>query len=236
MFNLKILQDIARISKKDITFELPGGQKFEYKRPKRVSISPLFFRHGDCKRCGRSCNVGFDLFWTSKKGLNPLLIEKLQDYPIKVNGKEKLMAYYKNPRNTPRCDFVTYDKERKAKCEIHQDKPVHCALNPIFVSCNKENTTINKRHFGRNYKFGCEIEWEPFNYDQFIRWDIPWLKALEQSAKDLNIETHLSEIIYRLTSDNMDARLKIGKIPKDAIVIYQKKSSVLIKLWKKIKE
>uniref|UniRef100_A0A6M3JLN3 Uncharacterized protein n=1 Tax=viral metagenome TaxID=1070528 RepID=A0A6M3JLN3_9ZZZZ len=236
MFNLKLLQDIARISKKDIIFELPGGQKFKYKRPKRVSISPLFFRHGECKRCGRSCAVGFDLFWTSKSGLNSLLIEKLKEYPVKINGKEIDLFYYKNPRITPKCDFVSYDDKNKATCDIHQDKPVHCALNPVFVSCNKRNTTINKRHFGRNYKFGCEIEWEPFNYNQFINWDIPWLKALSQSAKDLNILTYLPEVINRLTSLDFNNKIKLGKLPKEAIVIYQKKSNVLIELWKKIKK
>lgn len=236
MFNLKLLQDIARISKKNITFELLGGQKFEYKRPERVSISPLFFRHGACQRCGRSCNVGFDLFWTSKNGLTPSLVDKLQKYPIKINGKEFDLFSYKNPRNTPRCDFVSYDKEGKAKCDIHQDKPVHCSFNPMFISCNKQNVTLNKRHFGRNYKFGCEIQWEPFSYKQFITWDLPWIKVLSQSAKDLNIETYLPKIINRLTSEDMDARLKIGKIPKEAIIIYQKKNNFLVKIWKKIKK
>ena len=236
MFNLKILQDLARISKEDITFELPGGNKFEYEKPKRVSISPLFFRHGACQRCGRSCNVGFDLFWTSKIGLTPSLSEKLKNYPIKINRKEVDLFYYKNPRNTRKCDFVIYDKENKATCDIHQDKPVHCALNPIFVSCNKQNVTINKRHFGRNFKFGCEIKWEPFNFQQFINWDIPWLEALSKSAEDLNIKTYLPEIITRLTSFPLYNKIKLGKLPMEAIVIYQKKSNFLTKIWKKIKE
>ena len=219
MNNLKLLEDIGNLTKKDIKIELPDKKILIYKKPKRVSISPLFWRYGLCQRCGRSCNVGFDLFWTENEYLFLLpeeLKKKLVPYEIEINGKQRYLWIHRNPRNTPKCDFVQYD-EKLAICLIHDFKPIHCALNPVFVDQKKERTILTKRKFGRNFKFGCKIELGPFNYQHFKEWDYKQLWRLKQASDSLGIPTYLDRIIHYF--DAVDAKLQKGETPTEPIIL-----------------
>jgi len=225
MEDLKLLHQIMRLSKEDVEIELSqknkSGKKkiIKYKKPKRVSISVNFFRYGACQRCGRSCNVGFNLYWTENEyyDLPRKLKEKLVAVPFKIQGKEKYLWMYRNPTNTPRCDWVQYNKEI-ATCTIHESKPIHCALPPIQIDQKRESTIVTKRLFGRNFKFGCLIEFTEFNYQHFKNWDLPQLQRLWFASQYLEIPSHLEEIISLLSSTDWTE----GNLPEENIVIYDK--------------
>lgn len=223
MFDLKFLDLIGRLSKKDLTIELKEGKFLEYKTPKKVSISHLFFRDGQCKRCGRSCNVGFNLYWTENEYIDFIydytFKRKLIPISIRINGKEKHLFKYENPTSkTSWCKLVLKNSENYT-CGIHDIKPIHCSLPPIQIDQRYQRTILTKRLFGRNFKFGCEVQWEPFNRKFFEEWDLPQLKRLRDSSHYLEVDTWLDEIINYFEKKT----LKEEEIPTSSIVIYEKK-------------
>ena len=229
MEDLKLLDLIGRLSKKDLTIELPNKRVLSYKKPKKVSISALFFRHGACKRCGRSCNVGFNLYWCQDEYQDLIYDDnfrkKLRPFQIKVNGKEKILVRYKNPtEKTPACDLVTHNG-KIATCGIHDIKPIHCALNPIHIDQKKENTIITKRMFGRNFKFGCPMKWKPFNKELFKSWDLPLLERLWSASNYLEIPTFLEEIVPYLSSTDWNK----NNLPEENVIIVENKHNKIKK-------
>lgn len=222
MEDLKLLQLICRFAKKDVIIKV-GDKTLTFKAPKKVSISALLFRGGYCQRCGRSCKVGFNLYYTQNEyfELPQDFKKKLKPILIKVNNKEKYLWYFKNPTSfTKNCAFLEYDLNTLAGCKIHEYNPIHCALPLIQVNQVKGKTLLIRRQYGRNYRFGCPVKFTEFDRNKFIEWDLLQLERLYQASKYLEVDTWLYEIIKTLE----DILFIKKEIPSKNITIYDKLS------------
>lgn len=191
-----------------------GNQLVKFDPPTKVVISEKFFRSATCKRCGLCCKKirNVSLLFTQadyehlvaytpsdyseyvshrqlREGLIPEIISIASS-----DGIEKKRIYVYRNRNEV-CDFL--DRETNL-CKIHRVKPVHGALPLIELDKTKDHTRLIKRARGRNWAFGCPIEFGPFDFSEFESWDLYWLKRLRDNAVELGLNTWLNEIVEYL--------------------------------------
>ena len=194
----------------------------------------LAFTHSDVMRMNTSF-LKSDRMYQLRKGL--------QEIPVVVrtssNSSTKSCFLYVNKNK--RCDFAYSARVRrwylpfslmwvgadvgvvdKWNCTIHEMKPTHCAMpliqiNNYRVKESKTSSSLLKRQYGRNWAFGCPIKFEPFDYEEFVNWDLPVLRRLLVNAEDLGLNTWLGEIIDYLESNK--EKFEKGELPRKSIVI-----------------
>lgn len=121
------------------------------------------------------------------------------------------------------CDFIYEDGGRKY-CRIHKFHPNHCLLPHMQIDQLKTmSTSLLKRQYGRNWALGCESTPQPFDYKQFVDWDLPCLKRLIQNAEDLHMWTWLPEIVAWFEENK--ERLKTWQ-PTTPVIIYDEKLGI----------
>lgn len=196
-----------------------GNQRREFFPPKRVMISEKFFRSAKCKMCGMCCEKikGVSLFFTKsdishilnyalselnhkERELREILMRGLIPISVHINttkGSKHFGCYmYYNEDRV--CDFADMSK---GLCGIHKIKPVHCALPMMEIDRTKDSARLIKRPRGRNWRFGCPVEFGPFSFSEFKNWDLPYLERLLVNASDFDLDTWLTEIVDYLRSD-----------------------------------
>jgi len=220
---------------KELVFVTVGNKTQQYDPSKKVIISEKFFRSGKCKMCGRSCNVDFSLAFTESDYIRirdsedsdekSELLVGLDVVTISIQKYDSLNTFpsYLYVNKNKRCDFaVPFNEDgiEKWRCSIHKIKPVHCALPLLQIDrYKKDRTRVIKRQYGRNWAFGCPVEFEPFDYDEFVNWDLYNLKRLKQNADDLGLRTWLPEIVDYLERNKEVFR---KTVPDKPVAIYSK--------------
>ena len=213
----KLLEYLGHITKEFLKIEM-NGHIDTYSPPVKVVISDKFFRSAKCKACGRCCPgisraflpSDIDEQWRIEKGVTNQLF-------VSINERDALpfWAYF---NQNEKCDFLV-----NSRCSIHDNKPIHCALPRMYFDRTKDRARLIKRPHGRNWRFGCPIEFKKFDYDEFLNWDLVYLKRLQSVAEYLSISSWLPEVI-----DYLDKNKEIFRtvVPDKHIVIYEKKKDI----------
>lgn len=165
-----------------------GSSVYEF--PKReLRISERFWRADGCYRTGKCCSkVSMELFLSSQE------MEKLQQlYPTGIQPWQSLQLQtqidgvdYGTPIvwtsiGGKDCPYLVNDGSTNgwqggaiAGCAIHELNPIHCALPHLYFDIkntkkpvDKQYVNITKRQFGRNWAFGCPVEF--IAYNEFAR-------------------------------------------------------------------
>jgi len=210
----KLLEYLGRITKESLEVEIVGYTEV-WLPPTKVVISDKFFRSAKCKGCGKCCS-GISRSFLPEETDEQFRIEKdiTNQLFVSINGRTSL-PFWIHYNKGEKCDFL-----KNNLCGVHSNKPIQCSLAPIYIDWNKGRARLIKRPHGRNWRFGCPIEFKKFDYNEFLSWDLVMLKRLQKVAEYLNISTWLPEII-----DYLDSNKEIFKrcIPDRHIVIYEKK-------------
>jgi len=224
----KQLKYLGNIVKEPLKIEIPGKTPKVYTEtylpPDKVTISPKFFRSAKCLMCGKCCKIGATLVYPE---IAQPLAKKLdwKEIPLFLNGSEQSVFVHENEPKT-QCDFAVYKGflwKKKLLCDIHENKPNHCALPMIEIDRTKNNSRLTKRPRGRNWLHPqCPAEFKTFDYNEFISWDLKKLIELNDLANKLSIITWLPEILSWLSKEHKYLQIAT---PKEAVVIYEKKES-----------
>lgn len=224
----KLIKYLGYLTKEPMVVEVEGVSQ-EYNPPTRVVISDKFFRSFKCVSCGKCCTKPkFSLVYTtadytriSGESLKDeqewnnreFLVREMIQVPVKIEldpspgAREDLIGIQHTTfvhlfsNQGQKCHFL-FEKCGKHLCGIHKVHPNHCALPHLQVDQIKgTSTSVLKRQYGRNWALGCAAVEEPFDYDEFLYWDLPCLRKLQFNAEDLRMNTWLPEIIAYLVDN-----------------------------------
>lgn len=205
------------LADQDVSISI-GTSNYDF--PKRdIRISERFWRSDGCYRTGKCCSkVSMELFISSQE------LQKLNDiYPTGLQPWQAVQLHtriagrvYGAPtiwtsiggKDCPylvNCGPGGYQGMNLAGCSIHELNPIHCALPHVYFDLkntkkplDKQFVNVTKRQFGRNWAFGCPVEF--ISYNEFARKrDL----LLFNRCKDLLIEftgsaERCSDIIQRI--------------------------------------
>jgi len=170
-----------------------------------VTISPKFFRHFECLKCGRCCGFETSLFFT----------------PIEVQGRG--FGYTTKCRMHPICIVVSQESTESSYiyasdwrigkepcpyldhslCRIHSTKPLQCRLLPIYFDRFKvkgvRGVRLTKRLFNRNWRIKCPMKAEPLTPELLAK-DVKLLEQVNEISSYMGLKTHLPAILLRLRS------------------------------------
>ena len=213
----RLFKHLGNIVKEPVVIRV-GKWEEQYSPPSKVVISQKFFRSAKCEKCGKCCKLGASLVYTdsmycyAKKA-------GAQINRIFINGEEESVYIRENNPKEP-CIFLKEKGwfKKKLLCDIHVEKPTHCALPMIEIDRTKDSARLIKRPRGRNWRFGCPAKFKDFDYYEFLTWDLVKLKQLNAIAHDLGVRTWLPEILTWFYEN--DSIIQKG-IPKNDILIYK---------------
>jgi Fe-S-cluster containining protein len=241
----KLVKYLGYLTKVRMIVEVEGVKQ-EYLPPERVIISNKFFRSFKCKSCGKCCiKPKFSLVYTvsdyARVNAESLktelewrnrdrLINEMVEVPVEIrlftsfdilNVEHTSVQLFSNQGH--QCSFL-FEQDGRQLCGVHKIHPNHCSLPHIQIDqTNGKRTRLLKRQYGRNWALGCEAKEEPFDYDEFLYWDLPCMRKLMFNAEDLQMETWLPEVVTYLEKNRDQFR---RKIPANPIVIYDEKLGI----------
>lgn len=183
----KFFLSFAVLADEDVSFRM-GSEVYEF--PKRdLRISEKFWRADGCYRTGKCCSkVSMELFLSSDE------MEKLQKlYPNSLSPWQSVQLQSRVANQDygapvvwtsiggKDCPYLESDGSTNgweggaiAGCSIHELNPIHCALPHLYFDIkntkkptDKQYVNITKRQFGRNWAFGCPVEF--IAYNEFAR-------------------------------------------------------------------
>ena len=237
---IKVLEYVCNLATHDVEVITETGKKLHFSEPEEIAISPLFFRGDGCERCGKCCKAFTTVF--TEEGLNRIqsatkedygklhldysfnqkLLNELIEVEVQVNGEPKIF-YLDNPDKehveSKKCKHVGFDGEL-SYCDIHPVRSVTCMLPHNQIRKHGNNTNILKMQYGRNWKLGCPVEFDKFNYNMLIHEDIKTFTLLLTIARDLGVDTVIPKFLTIL--EQLKPDLKMGKVPTEKIVIHKK--------------
>lgn len=176
-----IIEIVGNLTTKPITIE---GKKF---KPRELVISDIFFRSWGCGCCAKCCRINTTLILADKINI-PDFHQNFIPTEININGNKKTIYIYN--KGGGGCKYLN----ERNMCTIESIKPLQCKIHPNHVDIIKEKLYLRKRQYGRNWKFGCQIQFTEYNKIQQLR-DIAFFNELNNLAKKLGIETHIPRIL-----------------------------------------
>lgn len=147
------------------------------------------------------------------------LLLNSQKKKIRVNGK--LFDFYSHPKDThsacfkvdyedrgvvDRCHWL-HEKDGLYLCKIHPIRSITCGLPHIrfYYHSERSQTNVGTAQFGRNWALRCPVVFRSYEEEAVLS-KIEWLQALEDAAKDLEIETYLPEILAYLINGGRSSK------------------------------
>ena len=134
--------------------------------------------------------------------------------PYFGSGREAEIYVYRNTSGP--CDFAIEGLFDSILCGIHKVKPIHCALPMLQIDRTKDSARLIKRPRGRNWRFGCPVEFKEFDYEEFLKWDLHCLSRLWMIERDLGLDTWLTEILNYLIGNLSE--ISAGHLEKHILV------------------
>ena len=208
---LKLVDHIATMTRQSFAVECLTRQK-QYRPPKRIMLTPAYFRSDYCLYCGNCCEKAKTLVWTLKDWE-----ERVLKIPVDVFEEHDIPAkyYIELIRNAQpvsmmvgnvTCHFMVYLQNKGCQlrhsdngytyCGIHPVKPISCGLpTTVFVQMKKSKITYVRKHSNNRWRSKCSIQFGEFDYHTFKYNDLPWLGLMRDLAEDMLIDTYLPDLL-----------------------------------------
>lgn len=210
----KLLSYVGLISKVPFSIKIPAGKKYKiihFTPPKNFRISDNLFRSYNCLdyNCSRCCwkkkdwNVWTEQQYKEHKSISPnspnydekiiCTIETIDTIGTIVNTKTTPFVFYVENHTEKICRHLDQEKNM---CTIHETNPIHCALPLVKFRYDKRKqiTTITREYYHRNWYMNCPVKFSPMSQLSFEK-TIWLLNRVKKMAEELNIPTHIEEII-----------------------------------------
>lgn len=173
-------------------------------------------------------------------GLDPaylhMLKAGLEQVFYEINGKTVPAYLFKQQKNImylpirnkelTRCTWCFQEDSKRFKCRIHLVESITCVMPHLrfYHSPGKSKSSMGLHQFGRNWALGCKVEFdEPqteYEFEANKQNRIEKLKQLNQCGLDLNIPTHIPQILEFIEDcdfENYKERIKVNMlVPKRA--------------------
>ncbi|HRS26020.1 MAG TPA: hypothetical protein P5140_05705 [Methanofastidiosum sp.] len=211
----KAMNLVGRLTTVPLEVEF-GKQKVIYTPPQDIQISKQLFRSAKCQCCGKCCS-GYStnrynlVFFNPPAFLDGEYRKRVFEEVFKINGVVYPVWIYRQSGNV--CDFsvyrwiyrqvgnvynhFSYMDNGHVYCYIHSFKPVHCLFPPIFIDSRKDKSIVLKRPFSRNWQFGCKVQFLPFDYQEFVEWDLHVFEELKKLVDILGLSSFSDcELLY----------------------------------------
>ena len=169
-----------------------------------VTISPKFFRHYECLKCGRCCGFETSLVYTDKDILRGSIPADAED------RLHPMMLLIKQGSVTRSCylyitDWVIGEQPcpwlKDNQCTVHAHAPIQCRMNPVYFDRFRvrgmTGIRLINRMFNRNWRIKCPMK-PRFYSPMSLRDDVDIIQRFSDVGDSLGIKTHLPAILSRL--------------------------------------
>jgi hypothetical protein len=116
----------------------------------------------------------------------------------KDKPKDALKVTYPNRGTIERCHWL-FEKDGTYRCRIHPMRSITCGMPHLrfFYTDTTHTTSLGLSQYGRNWALQCPVSFGKVD-EQSVFLRTIWLGRLLDTAKDMDIETYLPEILRYL--------------------------------------